>query len=108
MPLLELTSQIRYQCLIDFQVHDTAQDDRPSFRIFLIQIKFKSFQPHIIDVAICWNYLVVADSEGIVKYGLANGKHGQCRLPLPPGATKVRQISATPRHLLVVTEIGGK
>ena len=66
------------------------------------------FQPHIIDVAICWNYLVVADSEGIVKYGLANGKHGQCRLPLPPGGTKVRQISATPRHLLVVTENGGK
>jgi len=66
----------------------------------------KSNKPHIIDVAICWNYLVVADSEGIVKYGLANGKHGQCRLPLPPGATKVRQISATPRHLLVVTENG--
>jgi len=61
---------------------------------------------HIIDVAICWNYLVIADSEGLVKYGLANGKHGQCRLPLPPGGTKVRQISATPRHLLVVTEKG--
>ena len=49
----------------------------------------------------------MADSEGIVKYGLANGKHGQCRLPLPPGGSKVRQISATPRHLLVVTENGG-
>lgn len=66
------------------------------------------FQPYIQDVAICWNYLVIADSEGIVKYGLVNGKHGQCRLPLPPGGAKVRQVSATPRHLLVVTENGGK
>ena len=51
---------------------------------------------------------MVADSEGLVKYGLVNGKHGQCRLPLPPGGRKVRQVSATPRHLLVVTESGGK
>ena len=43
-----------------------------------------------------------------MKYGLVNGKHGQCRLPLPPGGAKVRQVSATPRHLLVVTETGGK
>ena len=50
----------------------------------------------------------MADSEGLVKYGLVNGKHGQCRLPLPPGGAKVRQVSATPRHLLVVTENGGK
>ena len=28
----------------------------------------------VMDVAICWNYLVVADSEGITKYGLVNNK----------------------------------
>ena len=30
----------------------------------------------VVDVAICWNYLVVADSEGITKYGLVNNKPG--------------------------------
>lgn len=71
-----------------------------------VQNSEKSNKAYIKDVAICWNYLVVADSEGLNKYGLVNGKHGQCRLSLPPGNTKIRQVSATPRHLLVVTESG--
>ena len=28
----------------------------------------------VVDVAICWNYLVVGDKEGITKYGLVNNK----------------------------------
>ena len=28
----------------------------------------------VVDVAICWNYLVVADTDGITKYGLVNNK----------------------------------
>lgn len=59
------------------------------------------------DVAICWNYLVLADSKGgLIKYGLVNGKPGQSRLGLPPGAKLVKQVSATPRHLLAVTDTG--
>ena len=50
----------------------------------------------------------MADSEGLVKYGLVNGKHGQSRLSLPPGGAKVRQVSATPRHILAITDSGGK
>jgi len=29
---------------------------------------------NVVDVAICWNYLVVADTDGITKYGLVNNK----------------------------------
>jgi len=58
------------------------------------------------DLAICWNYLVVAEPQGLVKYGLVDGKPGQCRLSLPPGAKKVKQVSATPRHILAVTDAG--
>ena len=28
----------------------------------------------VVDVAICWNYLVVGDTSGITKYGLVNNK----------------------------------
>jgi len=64
-------------------------------------------QPKVQDVAICWNYLVLADSQsGLTKYGLVGGKPGQCRLGLPPGAKAVKQVSATPRHLLAITDAG--
>ena len=33
----------------------------------------------VVDVAICWNYLVVADTEGITKNGLVNNKPSQER-----------------------------
>ena len=62
---------------------------------------------NILDVAICWNYLVCVDGEGITKYGLVDGKNVCMRLTLPPGSDKVKQLSATPRHLLAVTENGG-
>ena len=58
-------------------------------------------------MAICWNYLVVVDEEGVTKYGLVNGKNGHHRLALPPGGAKIASLSATPRHLLVCTENGG-
>lgn len=63
----------------------------------------------ISDVSVCWNYLAVAETAGcgVVKYGLVDGKPGHRRIGLPPGGSDVRQISATPRHLLAVTELGG-
>ena len=33
----------------------------------------------IVDVAICWNYLVVAEKGGVTKYGLVNNKPGMER-----------------------------
>ena len=76
-------------------------------------------------MAICWNYLVVAESSGVTKYGLVNNKPALEHLNHPPGAGKVRrplrmvgssfftlflvqvtQISATPRHILCVTDSG--
>ena len=60
------------------------------------------------DVAICWNYLVVAEDESLIKYGLVNGKNGQTRIGLPSGARSVHQVSATPRHILAVTDDGGE
>eukprot|EP00095_Tigriopus_kingsejongensis_P002317 maker-scaffold347_size200506-snap-gene-0.24 protein:Tk02317 transcript:maker-scaffold347_size200506-snap-gene-0.24-mRNA-1 annotation:"rcc1 domain-containing protein 1" len=64
-------------------------------------------QSPILDVAICWNYLVVVDDSGITKYGLVNGKNGGVeRLSAPPKAGKIVQLSATPRHLLACTENG--
>jgi len=60
----------------------------------------------VVDVAICWNYLVVADSTGVTKYGLLNNKPALEHLSHPPGAGKVTQISATARHILCVTDSG--
>ena len=63
----------------------------------------------VVDVAVCWNYLVIAEPDQITKYGLVEGRHGLKRLPLPPGKGKrIVQVSATPRHLLATTETGGK
>ena len=64
----------------------------------------------VVDVAVCWNYLVVADEHGCVtKYGLVNGgrQNGIKRLEAPVKGAKIRQLSATPRHLLVCTDDGG-
>ena len=60
----------------------------------------------VVDVAICWNYLVVADTEGITKYGLVNNKPSLERLDNPPGCRGILQASATPRYILTVTEQG--
>jgi len=60
----------------------------------------------VVDVAICWNYLVVAESCGVTKYGLVNNKPAQEQLGHPPGAGRVTQVSATPRHILCVTDSG--
>ncbi|TRY75321.1 hypothetical protein TCAL_00742 [Tigriopus californicus] len=62
----------------------------------------------ILDVDICWNYLVVVqDGSGITKYGLVDGKNGSVeRLTAPPHVEKIVQLSATPRHLLVCTDNG--
>ena len=77
----------------------------------------------VVDVAICWNYLVVGDTSGITKYGLVNNKPcleryeasqqqilGQikcvCRLDNPPGSGRIIQTTATPRYILSVTEAG--
>lgn len=67
------------------------------------------FFPQVLDVAVCWNYLVVVDTEGISKFGLVEGgKNAARRLPLPPDGRRITQLSATPRHLLAVTDNGGK
>jgi len=60
----------------------------------------------VVDVAICWNYLVVAEKDGVTKYGLINNKPGLERLDKPPGSAGVSQLSATPRHILSVTDTG--
>jgi alpha-tubulin suppressor-like RCC1 family protein len=60
----------------------------------------------VIDAAICWNYMVVAEPEGITKYGLINNRPGQANLERPPGAATVCQVSGTPRHILCVTDSG--
>lgn len=60
----------------------------------------------VVDVAICWNYLVVAEKSGITKYGLVNNKPCLERLENPPGSGGVAQVSATPRHVLCVTDNG--
>jgi len=70
-----------------------------------------SLTPHtkdkgVVDVAICWNYLVVAEKDGVTKYGLVNNKPGLERLDNPPGSAGVSQLSATPRHILTVTDTG--
>jgi len=72
----------------------------------LTQHNKSSETTEVIDVAICWNYLVVAESTGVTKYGLVNNKPAVEHLRHPPGAGKVTQISATPRHILGVTDSG--
>jgi len=59
----------------------------------------------VVDVAICWNYLVVGDTSGITKYGLVNNKPCLERLDNPPGGSII-QTTATPRYILSVTEAG--
>ena len=63
---------------------------------------------------------VVAEPEGITKYGLINNRPGQviklvlqkliiclkANLERPPGAATVCQVSGTPRHILCVTDSG--
>ncbi len=63
----------------------------------------------VVDVAVCWNYLAVADEAGVTKYGLVNGgkQNGRERLDAPRKEQKIRHLSATPRHLLVCTDKGG-
>jgi len=60
----------------------------------------------VVDVAICWNYLVVAESDAVTKYGLVKTKPGLDKLDNPPGNVNMKQLSATPRHLLSVTDSG--
>jgi len=60
----------------------------------------------VVDVAICWNYMVVAEKKGVTKYGLVNNKPCLDRLDNPPGSAGVAQLSATPRHVLCVTDTG--
>jgi len=60
----------------------------------------------VVDVAICWNYMVVAEPEAVTKYGLINNRPGLARLDRPPGSAAVSQLSATPRHILTVTDSG--
>lgn len=62
--------------------------------------------PKVVDAAICWNYMVVAESEAITKYGLINNKPGLAQLERPPGSAAITQVSATPRHILTVTDSG--
>ena len=66
----------------------------------------KVVQEEVVDVAICWNYLVVADTQGITKYGLVNNKPCVERLDNPPGDDGICQASATPRYILSVTKAG--
>ena len=85
-----------------------AQADRHTLTSLVLQ-QPKPLARNIVDVAVCWNYLVVAEPNQIIKYGLVEGRHGLERLCLPPGnSTKFVQVSATPRHLLAVTDKGGK
>lgn len=83
-----------------------AQADRHTLTSLVLQ-QPKPLARNIVDVAVCWNYLVVAEPHQITKYGLVEGRHGLERLCLPPGnGTKFVQVSATPRHLLAVTDAG--
>ena len=84
-----------------------AQADRHTLTSLVLQ-QPKPLARNIVDVAVCWNYLVVAEPHQISKYGLVEGRHGLERLCLPPGnSTKFVQVSATPRYLLAVTDTGG-
>ena len=84
-----------------------SQTDRHTLTSLVLQ-QPKPLARSIVDVAVCWNYLVVAEPHQITKYGLVEGRHGLERLALPPGnGKKFVQVSATPRHLLAVTDTGG-
>ena len=84
-----------------------SQADRHTLTSLVLQ-QPKPLAREIVDVAVCWNYLIVAEPHQIIKYGLVKGKHhGLERLSLPPGkGQKFVQVSATPRHLLAVTDTG--
>ena len=85
-----------------------SQVDRHTLTTLVSQ-QIKPCQRNIVDVAVCWNYLVVAEPDKVTKFGLVKGRHGFERLDLPPGGgNEFVQISATPRHLLAVTDTGGK
>ena len=85
-----------------------SQTDRHTLTSLVLQ-QPKPINRSIVDVAVCWNYLVVAEPNQITKYGLVEGRHGLERLALPPGKGKTFvQVSATPRHLLAVTDSGGE
>lgn len=86
-----------------------SQFDRSTLTSLVSQ-QVKSSGKNIVDVAVCWNYLVIAEPDIITKYGLVKGRHGQERLSLPLGTEGQHfvQVSATPRHLLAVTDMGGK
>lgn len=85
-----------------------SQVDRHTLTTLVLQ-QPKQATRNIVDVAVCWNYLVVVEPDGITKYGLIEGKQGLERLKLPPGNAKsFVQVSATPRHLLAITDSGGK
>jgi len=60
----------------------------------------------VVDAAICWNYMVLAEPESVTKYGLINNRPGLARLERPPGSGAVSHLSATPRHILCVTDSG--
>ena len=57
-------------------------------------------------MAVCWNYLVVAEGDYVTKYGLVNSKPGLARIDSPPASGEITQLSATPRHILSVTSSG--
>jgi len=83
-----------------------SQVDRHTLTTLVLQ-QPKLATRNIVDVAVCWNYLVVVEPDGITKYGLIEGKQGLERLKLPPGNAKsFVQVSATPRHLLAITDSG--
>ena len=44
--------------------------------------------------------------QGVSKFGLVNNKPALERLERPPECGEVRQASATPRHILTVTDTG--
>ncbi len=62
----------------------------------------------VLDVAICWNYLLLADADGLTKYGLVNGKNGGAERLVAPEGRSIAQLSATPRHILACTNSGGE
>lgn len=84
-----------------------SQPDRHTLTTLVTQ-QAKPVTRDVVDVAVCWNYLVIAEPDRLTKYGLVEGRHGLERLTLPPGNEHTRfvQLSATPRHLLAVTDSG--
>ena len=84
-----------------------SQVDRHTLTTLVSQ-QPKPSSRNIVDVAVCWNYLVIAEPDKITKFGLVKGRHGLDTLRPPPGGgEEFVQVSATPRHLLAVTDTGG-